>query len=384
MHIGYITTEYPHKKLSPVGGIGTFIKNMALKLTEKGHKVTIFLCLADNNQIWDDDAIQIVEIGKVTNTFIPEFIASRYKINKVIKTYIQSDNIDLIEAPDWEGLHAFCKFKIPLVTRIHGSATYFSNLTNRPYSKVMKFIENRGFGNSNYIVSVSNYAAEKTKELFQFSSRNIKVIHLGTDLVKFSPLDNNRIQNPPLLLHIGTLVRKKGVLDLPHIFNEIHNLHPEYELLILGKDTIDSIANKSVWALMKESFTKKALSKVTYLGPVSSDVVKNYIASATACVFTSYAETFGLVTTESMAMEKPVIIYDFPWVREIINHNKDGILIESNNFIKSAQIISETLNDKVIMNTLGTNARQKVEEKFDLNKKFKENLEFYTKVINGK
>ena len=210
------------------------------------------------------------------------------------------------------------------------------------------------------------------------------MIHLGTDLNKFQPSDQKKEQKPPLLLHIGTLVRKKGVLDLPHIFNEIHNLHPEYELLILGKDTIDSIANKSVWALMKESFTKKALSKVTYLGPVSSDVVKNYIASATACVFTSYAETFGLVTTESMAMEKPVIIYDFPWVREIINHNKDGILIESNNFIKSAQIISETLNDKVIMNTLGTNARQKVEEKFDLNKKFKENLEFYTKVINGK
>lgn len=383
MHIGYLTTEYPHKELSPAGGIGTFIKDMALKLIEEGHKVTIFLCFADQNKIWKDGAIQIVEIVRETNSFLPEFIASRLKIKKVIKKHIQTDNIDLIEAPDWEGLHAFCKFKTPLITRIHGSVTYFSNLANMPYSKVLKFLEKRAFSNSADMISVSNYAAEKTKDIFKLSSQNIKVIHLGTDLIKFQPLEKESVQNPPLLLHFGTLVRKKGVLDLPHIFNEIHNLHPEYELLILGKDTIDNIKNKSVWSLMQDNFTKNAISKVTYLGPVSIDVVKTHIATATACIFTSYAETFGLVTTESMAMEKPVIIYDFPWVREIIDHNKDGILIEPGNFTKCAQIISNTLNDKVIMNTLGSNARKKVSQKFDLNKKFNENLEFYTKVING-
>lgn len=383
MHIGYLTSEYPHKELSPAGGIGTFVKSMALKFIENGHKVTVFLCLAEQDKLWIDDDIQIVEISKVKNKFIPEFIASRLKINKVIKTRIKFDKIDLIEAPDWEGLHAFCKLNVHLITRIHGSVTYFSDLANRPFSKVMKFLEKNAFSNSDEIISVSSYAAEKTKELFHLSSRNIKVINLGTDLVKFSPLDKESIQNPPLLLHFGTLVRKKGVLDLPHIFNEINKLHPEYELLILGKDTIDNLENKSVWSLMKERFTKSAISKVTYLGPVTLDVVKTHIATATACIFVSYAETFGLVITESMAMEKPVIIYDFPWVREIIDHNKDGILIEPGNFTKCAQIISNTLKDKKIMNTLGTHARQKVEHKFDLNKKFNENLEFYTKVIHG-
>ena len=382
MHIGYLTSEYPHKKLSSAGGIGTFVKSMALKFIENGHKVTIFLCLTKQDKVWKDDDIQIVQIARATNTFLPEFIASRLKINKVVKSHIKSDKIDIIEAPDWEGLQAFCKFKTPLITRIHGSVTYFSNLANRPTSKVIKFLEKKAFSNSDEILSVSKYAAEKTKELFHLTSKEIKVMYLGTDLVKFCPLDNN-VQNPPLLLHFGTLVRKKGVLDLPHIFNEIHKLHPEYKLLILGKDTIDNLENKSVWSIMQERFTKSAITKVTYLGPVTIDVVKTHIATATACIFTSYAETFGLVTTESMAMKKPVIIYDFPWVREIIDHNKDGILIEPGNFTKCAQIISNTLNNKLIMSTLGANSRKKIEQKFDLSKKFNENLEFYTKVING-
>lgn len=383
MHIGYLTSEYPHKEFSPAGGIGTFIKDMALKFTEKGHSVTVFLCLADKDEIWTDGVIKIVQIARVTNSLLPEFISSRIKINKIVKSHIQSDKIELIEAPDWEGLQAFCKFKIPLITRIHGSVTYFSNLAHRPYPKVIKFIEKRGFKKSNYIVSVSNYAAKKTRKLFKLSSKEIKVIYLGTDLEKFNSLDNNNLQNPPLLLYFGTLVRKKGVLDLPFIFNEVHKLHPEYELLILGKDTTDTIENKSVWSIMQERFTKSAISKVTYLGPVTIDVVKNHLVAATACVFTSYAETFGLVTTESMAMAKPVIIYDFPWVREIIDHNEDGILIEPGNFLKGAQVISDILNDRAIMNSMGAKARQKVEDKFDLTQKFEENLSYYTKIIQG-
>ena len=384
MHIGYLTTEYPHENFSPAGGIGTFIKNIAVQFRDKGHNITIFLCFANQNKIWKDEGINIVVIATIENKVIPNFITNRYKINSVVKSHIKSDKIDLIEAPDWEGLHAFCKFKIPLITRIHGSVTYFNYLTNKPFSKVINFLEKRGFRNSNRIVSVSNYAAEKTKELFKIYSKKITVIHLGTDLVKFNQLSNNKVQEPKLLLHFGTLVRKKGVLDIPYIFNEVHNLHPDYKLLILGKDTIDNIENKSVWSIMQESFTKSALSKVTYLGPVTTNVVKEHIATATACIFTSYAETFGLVTTESMAMKKAVIIYNFPWVREIIDHNKDGILIEPGNFVKCAQIISKTLNDEKIMYNIGLNARKKISEKFNLSQKYNENLKFYTDTINDK
>lgn len=383
MHIAFLTTEYPHKNLSPAGGIGTFIGNMARAFTEGGHQVTIFLCLSERDTSWSDNQVQIIEIARASGKYIPEFITSRLKINKVVRRYIAQNNIDLIEAPDWEGLHAFCRVSIPLLTRTHGSVTYFSKLANRPSPRAITFLEKRGLKKSDHIVGVTKYAAAQTKKLFKLQARELRVIYYGTDLIKFKPLPKEHIKTPPILLHFGTLVRKKGVLDLPHIFNEIHQLYPDFELVILGKDTIDSVQKESTWSLMKEIFEKNTLSKVRYLGPVSLDTVKEHLAQATACIFTSYAETFGLVTTEAMAMAKPVIIYDFPWVREIIDHREDGILIQPGDFKKCAQTITEIVNDQETMQLMGAKARQKVEERFDLEKIFQENLTFYKSVLDG-
>lgn len=382
-HIAYITSEYPHTNTPPAGGIGTFIKNMALRLTDLGINVTIFLCLAKEDLVWHENKIKIVQIKEVKSKIVPSFILSRIKINRVIQSHIKKYQIDLVEAPDWEGLHAFCNFKVPLITRTHGSMTYFSFITKNRLSKIVNFLEKKGVKNSDYVIGVSKYSAKKTAELFNLSS-DIKTIYYGTDLSKFKPLSHESIKEPPILLHFGSLVRKKGVLDIPYMFNKINEVYPKCKLLILGKDTIDSVEKKSTWNLMKQSFTKTALQKTSYLGPVRLEEVQKHLADATACVFTSYAETFGLVTTESMAMKKPVIIYDFPWVREIIENGKDGILIKPGKHEKNAQIISKILDQKNNITSIGKQARKKIENKFDLTKKVKENLDYYNKIINAK
>lgn len=381
MHIAYLTTEYPHKKLPPAGGIGTFIGNMSREFIKDGHKVTIFICLSDRDCRWIDDEVQIIQIARSTGKIIPEFVASRLKIHKVVNKIITEQQINVIESPDWEGLQAFCTFKIPLITRTHGSVTYFSNLANKPVSRTIHFLEKRGLKKSNYIVGVTKYAAKKTKELFNLKSQEIPVIYYGTDLKKFKPLPQDQIVSPPILLHFGTLVRKKGVLDIPHIFNQVYKKHPNIQLVILGKDTIDTNENKSTWSLMQKSFTSKSLSNVKYYGPVSLDSVKKYLSKATACIFTSYAETFGLVTTEAMAMAKPVIVYDLPWVREIIDHEVNGILIQPGDFVECASRISKVIKNQEIIQNIGLEARNKVERFFDLRTIYRENLALYNEVV---
>lgn len=379
-HIAYITSEYPHKNTPPVGGIGSFVKMMASSLIKKGYQVTIFLCLSSNEKIWFDGDIRIVEIKAVKPNVLSVF-KDRLKIRKYIKKHIKEDTIDLIEAPDWEGLHVFCNFKIPLVTRIHGSVTYFNTLQKLKTAKLLYFIEKKALLNSKGVVSVSNYAAEKTKEIFKIPLVNLKVIHNGINVDEFVTKTNEEEEN--LLLHFGTLTRKKGVLDLPNIFNALHKIQPNCKLLILGKDTIDVVEKKSTWKIMKNNFSENALKKVTYLGPVSLQDVKHKIATASACIFPSYAETFGLVTVESMAMSKVVIIYDKPWVREIIEDKKDGILIETANFTKNAQIIAEILNQKDLIHKIGNNAKSKVALKFNLEDKILENINFYKKMTGS-
>ncbi len=380
MHIGYLTTEYPHPDLPSAGGIGSFVKLMATSLIEKNWEVTIFLALREENKIWLDGKVRIVEIKKGGASIFSVF-KDRLKISKIIKNYIQQDNIKLIEAPDWEGLHAFCNFKIPLITRIHGSHTYFSYLALRKPSRIINLLEILSFRNSTKIIAVSNYSALLTASLFKLNNDDIEVIYLGIHVNRYNVLSNANDNKKPLLVHFGSLTRKKGVLDIPHIFNELVKLKTNCELLIFGKDTIDTAENRSTWEMMTESFTDEAIEKVTYLGAIPFENVEKYIANATACLFTSYAETFGLVTIESMAMRKPVIIYDFPWVREIIDNGVDGVLIPPKKFRESAKTISKIITNNKMVDSIGSQARIKVKEKFDLSEKTVENIKFYEKCL---
>ncbi len=62
------------------------------------------------------------------------------------------------------------------------------------------------------------------------------------------------------ILYFGTLIRKKGMLELPIIFNEVHKINPNAKLILIGKDATDVISgNKSTWLMMQKLFDESAL-----------------------------------------------------------------------------------------------------------------------------
>jgi len=130
MHIAFLTSEYPHKSISYSAGIGSSIKNLSVELIKKEHKVTVFIYGADSDGVFEDKGVEIHKIAyKKYKIFSWYFY--RKQIQNYINHIIQNDSIDLIEAPDWTGITAFMKLKVPIVIRLHGSDTYFCHLENR-------------------------------------------------------------------------------------------------------------------------------------------------------------------------------------------------------------------------------------------------------------
>jgi len=301
MHIAYITTEYPHASLSSAGGIGSFIKLMGTSLLEKNHQVTVFLCLSDSDKIWYDDNIRIVEIKKVEPSKLSP-ITNRLRIAKSIKNHIKKDKIDIVEAPDWEGMHAFCNFKIPLVTRIHGSVTYFNNLQGLKRPRLLYYLEKRAIKKSQHVIAVSKFSGEITKVVFSFKKFNFETIYNGINTDTFKPA-SEEATNHQNVLYFGTLVRKKGVIALAHIFNTLHLINPKATLTLIGKDTIDGLEKKSTWELMKTVLTVSARNQVTYKGVIPYASMSKEIANCALCVFPSFAEAFPISWLEAMAMQ---------------------------------------------------------------------------------
>jgi len=80
---------------------------------------------------------------------------------------------------------------------------------------------------------------------------------------------------------VGTLIRKKGVLELPAIFSKVRKDFPDAKLVLIGGDSRDIKTNSdSTWQLVQNQFTKDELDKVEYLGKIPYNEVENYIKKA--------------------------------------------------------------------------------------------------------
>lgn len=377
MHIAYISAEYPHKDLPASGGIGSFVKAMADSMSANGHRVTLFLCLQTKNVVWTDGKIKIISI-KRSNAPKIGAILDRIRIANTVKKYANKTNIDIIEAPDWEGLHSFMRLDIPIVTRIHGSVSYFNSLQDVKIPKSLFWFEKRALQLSSSVVAVSDFSGRLTNRTFNIDVA-YSVIYNGVNLENFRPY--NYRGNLHTLLYFGTLVRKKGVLELAHIFSELLKLRQDVSLVLIGKDSYDGLEKESTWELFKQRLTDEELKKVDYEGVVPYDTISEKISQATLCVFPSHAEAFPLSWLEAMASGKAIVVASSGWANEMIEDSVSGALADPYDFKLFAGKINELLGDENRLASMGSSARKRVMTRFNQEDLVKKNIRFYDSIV---
>ena len=379
MKIAFLTSEYPHPKMGLSGGIGTSIFNLSNGLTLLGHQVSILVYGQQEDEFFMEDSISYYRIKNIKLKGFSRFLTQK-KIERLINKLVKDNKIDLLEAPDWTGITSGIKPKCPVVIRLNGSDTYFCHLDQRPVKIRNKLYEKRALQSADALVSVSKFTADVTKELFSLQS-DFTVIPNSINMNNFSIDDTNQVQDNTIL-YFGTLIRKKGLLELPLIFNEVYKKNKNAKLILIGRDANDIISgNASTWKMMQSLFDENALQNVTYLGSVSYDKIKQHISAATVCVFPTFAEALPVSWIEAMAMQKAIVASNIGWATEVIEDSVDGFLSHPKNHSLFANRILELLDNPKLRSQLGVAARQKVADKFSIEVVAKQSADFYQKLI---
>ncbi len=383
LHIGFLTSEYPHEKAQHAAGIGTSIKNLVMALRAENIAVSVFVFGQQHDEVLLENGIKIHLIAQRSYR-----LATWYKYRKFLQHYlnrfIAADQIDLIEAPDWTGITAFMKINAPLVVRFHGSDAYFCHLEHRK-QKMKNFVfEKLGIAKADAYIAPTNFAGKISQFIFRINGKPIQTIHYGLSLDQFQNPEPTRYTKG-LILYIGTIIRKKGVLELPAIFEKVLADFPEAQLVLIGGDSFDlRTQSTSTWRLLQDQLSENAQSKVSYLGKVPYQEIQDYIKRANVCVFPTFAETLGMVTIESMAMQKAVVNSNIGWAPELIDDGVNGYLVHPEDHDLYAQRILELLGDDALCQTIGSAARQKTEQKFDIQQLVRDNIAYYRQVIKDK
>jgi glycosyltransferase involved in cell wall biosynthesis len=344
MKIAFLTPEYPHPLTGNSGGIGTSIKNLAVGLVAAGCEVRVLVYGQEQDAVFQDSNVIIQRIKNIKIKRLSWFF-TRKKIERIINKLHKSNQIDLVEAPDWTGITSFISpKKCPIVIRLNGSDTYFCNLEQRRVKWKNKFHEKRALVKADALLSVSQFAADQTNVVFGLHKK-FTIIPNSIDVSIFDQ-NENRTFVSNTVLYFGSVIRKKGLLELPLIFNKLVELNSAAQLIIVGKDVPDIVSgSNSTWEIMQELFTEEAILHVSYAGSVPYSEIQTHINAATVCIFPSFAEALPVSWIEAMALQKSIVASNIGWATDVIDDEINGFLVDPKEHALYANKINELLQN---------------------------------------
>ncbi|MFK7058780.1 glycosyltransferase family 4 protein [Flavobacterium oreochromis] len=383
MKIAFLTSEYPHKLTGSSGGIGTSIKNLTKGLLALGHECRVLVYNQDSDQKFVDEGVVIQQIKNVKVKGLSWYFTKK-KLERIINELHSNNEIDIVEAPDWTGITSFIKPKIcPIVIRLNGTDTYFCYLDNRPVKWKNKFHEKRALKLADGHIAVSQFTAYLTNKLFN-QTFEYTVIPNSIDASNFEYQPEN-LENNKQVLYFGSIIRKKGLLELPHIFNEVYKKDKEAKLVIIGRDVPDIITGSpSTWEMMKSLFDSEAFKNVVYLGEKPYDEIKGYITQANVCVFPSFAEALPVSWLEAMAMQKSIVASNIGWANEMISNGNNGYTSDPKDYLDFAEKIVTLITPSGFTKEIGRNARKTILSRFDIPIVAQQSVDFYQSIITNK
>jgi glycosyltransferase involved in cell wall biosynthesis len=219
-------------------------------------------------------------------------------------------------------------------------------LQNLYFKRVLPII----LKNSSKVVTVSENTKEDLVNAYKFDNNDIHVVYNSFEKDHYSS-DNNKTNNSfnivydKYFLFVGATFPHKNLKRTIEAFLE-SNARYTHKLLITGngKDYISDV---------KSHFTSKQLSNVVFLDYVKYDELPQLYSGATALLYSSFYEGFGIPPLEAMASNCPVIASNSSSIPEVCgdavlycNPNKKEDFVEAINNILSSDILREGLIEK--------------------------------------
>ncbi len=317
-----------------IGGVETHVYNIAKKLVEKGHEVTVYTSdlLRDNPQIRlcnVKDKVNGIRIRRFKAfKLLPKIEASTVMPSMI--TALSKEKADIIHAHGYRYFPAYLTALarhitgIPIVLTTHSSPETRMPIISALYNHTVgKFV----LKTTDQIISLTKMGAEYLTSIGA-KSEKISVIPNGIDSNLFSRgTDGYSFREKygitgKIILFVGRLSKVKGLNYLIDAMPEILNEMPDAILLIVGPDFGLQMGLRR---RVKQLFIEK---KVLFTGYLPDDELVGSYAASDLFVFPSLAESFGIVLLEAMAMGKPVIATNVGVAHDLIRNGVNGFLVE--------------------------------------------------------
>lgn len=199
----------------------------------------------------------------------------------------------------------------------------------------------------------------------------------GVDMERFSPARFvvTKIPDVFTFVFVGRIVSDKGINELVEAFVKLHDKHKNTRLVLVGnyEHNLDPVSDKTRQLIDTNDGIEVCGAKY------GDDLLQMYV-DADCFVMPSYREGFPNTVLEAGAMGLPSIVTDINGSREIIENEKNGLIVPAKDADALYVAMERMLTDTAVRSTMKQNARQMIESRFEKNFVQSCQIEFYKSI----
>lgn len=375
------------------------VENEAIELIKSGHEVFLF-CLTYDNELLEELINGISVKRYKSNKLEYKLSALAYTVpfyslimKKKIASFLSHNAIEAVHVHDIRIAEAVFKankkYKLPIILDLHD---------NMP--EVMKFYPHMQKFPGKYIISLKRWK-KKEEEFVKQSDKVITVsqefvnelkerIKVPEDKIVLVPntirrtfyekyIANERIkkkyENKFVILYLGDTHTRRGLLTAIEAVKEIRKEITNLKLVIVGKNTTDTILKAKVKELKLEE-------NVDFEGWKDVSLFPSYIKISDICISPLHRNiqhdvAYANKLFQYMSLGKPLLVSNAIAQKNLIKRVEAGLVHEEKNVADFTKKVLTLFKEEQLRERLGKNGETFVRNEFTWDKTSKELINLY-------
>jgi glycosyltransferase involved in cell wall biosynthesis len=263
-------------------------------------------------------------------------------------------------------LVAWRQVAIALAARLRGSRVLLHNHAFRPYMEppggyrvglahriAFRLLDRLAYANVLLTAEgVANIAPLMPHTALPVISNSVVV-----DNVVASSVDHS----PPVVLFVGELLERKGVLVLLDALDELRRRGVDHRIRIVGENSRGLDPEKD--RVVEEVERRGHAAAMT--GPVPREEVYRHLSEADVLVFPTFVEGQPFSVIEALAAGVPIVASDIPTIAGMVRDGEHGHLVPAGDANALAAALQSLLDDPAERVRMGAACRRSALERFD-------------------
>ena len=245
------------------------------------------------------------------------------------------------------------------------------------YYQTVHIVEGIALKKLDKVIANSDFTAQTIRKSYKVDPKNLAVIHKTIDLNQFKHERQVKVANiPQRILFVGSNMQRKGLPILIEASTIILATHPGIEFWIVGDDP----QRGRMEALCAKAGVK---SQFKFLGWKSQLELRSIYQQCDVFVLPALTEAFGVVLLEAMASGLAMVATNVGGIPEIIQNDKNGLLVEPCSIKDLANQVNRLISDDSLRIRLIEQAKCDVTN-FDVGQMVAATYELYEEVVGMK